>query len=56
MRYVDKDPNHDYLLTRDAEEVDQPEPESYSDFLDRRMKDEAYLDFPAPFSFSQVLQ
>ncbi|CAB3730570.1 hypothetical protein [Paraburkholderia rhynchosiae] len=56
MRYVDKDLNHDYRLTRDVDEVEPISPEPYGDFLDRRLKDEAYLDFPAPYSFSQVLQ
>jgi hypothetical protein len=56
MRYVGKDPNHDSRLTRGADEADQVEPESYSDFLDRRLMAEAELEFPAPFSFSQVLQ
>lgn len=55
MRYVDKDPNHDLYLTRDAEEREPPESESYSEFLDRRLMEEGDLDFPAPYSFSQVL-
>nr|WKF58785.1 hypothetical protein HUO10_003286 [Paraburkholderia busanensis] len=53
MRYVDKHAFHDDRLTRGDEPIDEPQ-DTYEDFLDRRMKDEANLDFP--FSFSQVLQ
>lgn len=56
MRYVDKHSSHDDWLTRGAEPADEPETESYSDFLDKRLMDEADLDFPVPYSYSQVLQ
>lgn len=56
MRYVDKHASHDDMLTRGSEPVDESETDTFEDFLDRRLKDEPDLDFPAPYSYSQVLQ
>lgn len=56
MRYVDKNPSHDDMLTRGAEIGDEVEVDTYENFLDRRLIDEADLDFPEPYSYSRVLQ
>ncbi|WP_162600750.1 hypothetical protein [Paraburkholderia sp. C35] len=56
MRYVDNHSSHDDWLTRGSEPAEDSETDTYEDFLNRRLKGEADLDFTVPYSHSQVLQ